>query len=104
MRRGIGISAAIALALVMSGCMPVYSPLQGALYTEVWGPIDAGERVGSKEGSACAQGILGLIATGDASIKEAARDGGITKIDSVDHKSKNILGILAEFCTIVRGS
>lgn len=104
MRRGIGISAAIALAFAVSGCMPVYSPLMGILYTEVWGPLDAGERVGTKEGSACGQSILGLIATGDASLKEAARDGGITKIDSVDHKSRNILGIMAEFCTIVRGS
>jgi hypothetical protein len=104
MRRGLGISAAVALALVMTGCMPVYSPLMGTLYTEVWGPLDAGERVGAKEGTACGQSILGLIATGDASLKEAARDGGITKIDSVDHKSRNILGIMAEFCTIVRGS
>ena len=104
MRRGLGISAALALALVLTGCMPVYSPAIGVLYTEVWHAGDAGERVGTKEGTACAQSILALIATGDASIKEAARDGGITKIDSVDHKSKNILGIMAEFCTIVRGS
>jgi hypothetical protein len=104
MRRGIGISAAIALAFAVSGCMPVYSPAIGVLYTEVYHAGDAGERVGAKEGKACAQSILAMIATGDASLKEAARDGGITKIDSVDHYSRNILGIMGEFCTIVRGS
>ena len=82
----------------------VYTPAIGVLYTEVYGPIDAGGKVGNKEGRACVQSILGLIATGDASIKEAARDGGITQIGSVDHYTRNILGILGEFCTIVRGS
>ena len=61
-------------------------------------------RPGAKEGQACAQSILGLVAQGDASIKAAAKAGGITKIDSVDHYSRNLLGIIADFCTIVRGS
>ena len=90
--------------LTQTGCIAVYTPAIGVLYTEVYGPIDAGGAVGKKEGVACAQSILGLVATGDASIKEAARDGAITKIDSVDHYTRNILGILGEFCTIVRGS
>jgi hypothetical protein len=95
--------ATVGLAL-FSGCMPVASPAIGVLFTDVYGPLDAGERVGTKEGTACAQSILGLIAIDDASIKEAARNGGITKIDSVDHHSTNILGIIGKFCTIVRGS
>jgi hypothetical protein len=60
--------------------------------------------VGAKEGTSCAQSVLGLVATGDASIKAAAKNGGITRIDSVDHYTRNIVGILGEFCTIVRGS
>ena len=92
------------LALGVSGCIPVYSPAIGLLLTDVYGPIDAGTRVGSKEGKACAQSILGLVAQGDASIRAAAQAGGITKIDSVDHYSRNVLGVVAEFCTIVRGS
>ncbi len=88
-----------------SGCMmSVQSPAIGLLFTEVYGPIDAGGRVGAKEGRACAQSVLGLVATGDASIKAAAKNGRITKIDSVDHYTRNIAGILGEFCTIVRGS
>ena len=98
---------ALALAVgaaFLSGCMAVYSPAIGVLFTEVYGPIDAGGRVGAKEGRACAESILGLVATGDASIKAAAAAGGITQINSVDHYTRNILGIMGEFCTIVRGS
>jgi hypothetical protein len=104
MRRILATALATVGLAVFSGCMPVYSPAIGVIFTDVYGPLDAGERVGTKEGTACAQSILGLIAIDDASIKEAARNGGITKIDSVDHHSTNILGIIGKFCTIVRGS
>ncbi|MCH6562976.1 MAG: hypothetical protein IH800_11265 [Myxococcales bacterium] len=101
--------AATAGAMLLSGCIAVGyggigAPAMGLIYTEVWGPIDAGGRVGAKEGQACAQSILGLVATGDASIKAAAKAGGITQINSVDHYTRNVMGIMGEFCTIVRGS
>ena len=104
MRSVRGLIAIVLASSFLSGCIAVYTPAIGVLYTEVYGPIDAGSRDGAKDGTSCAQSVLGLVATGDASIKAAARDGGITKIDSVDHFSKNILGIIGEFCTIVRGS
>jgi hypothetical protein len=75
----------------------------GLIWTDVQAPIDAGDKVGAKEGRSCAQSILGILATGDASIKAAAAAGGITKIDSVDHHSTWMV-IVGEFCTIVRGS
>ncbi len=96
--------AGLGAAVLLSGCMPVYSPVLGVLFTDLKGPLDAGSTVGSKEGTACVETILGLIARGDASIKAAAADGGIRKIASVDHRTENILGIFARFCTIVRGS
>ena len=89
-----------------TGCAAAITPvtLTGGLYTEVHGPVDAGPRVGPKEGRACSQSILGIIATGDASIKNAAQDGGITNIGAVDHYTRIILGVFAEYCTIVYGS
>jgi hypothetical protein len=96
--------AGLAAAVLLSGCMPVYSPAMGMLYTDLKGPLDAGATVGAKEGEACVESILGLIARGDASIKAAAEDGGIRKIASVDHRTENIFGVFARFCTIVRGS
>ena len=89
---------------LLSGCMTVASPAIGVLWTDLKGPLDAGTWVGKKEGTACVESILGLIARGDASIKAAARNGRITKIGSVDHRTENYLGVLGRFCTIVRGS
>ena len=53
---------------------------------------------------ACGQSILGWVATGDASVSAAKAAGGITTVASVDHSAKNILGILGEWCTIVRAA
>jgi hypothetical protein len=85
------------------GCASVYSPAAGAIWLDVKGPVDAGDKVGAKEGQACAQSILGMFATGDASIKAAAAAGGITRIDSVDHHSTWMV-VMGQYCTIVRGS
>jgi len=58
----------------------------------------------TKEGKACASTILGMVATGDASISAAKAAGGITQVAHVDHSAHSILGIVAEFCTIVKGT
>jgi hypothetical protein len=96
--------AGAAMVALLSGCMTVASPAIGVLYTDLYGPLDAGSTVGKKQGTACVESILGLVARGDASIKAAAADGRITKIGSVDHRTENFLGVLGRFCTIVRGS
>jgi hypothetical protein len=51
-----------------------------------------------KEGKACAQTILGLVATGDASISEAKTAGGITQVAHIDYSAHSILGVVADFC------
>ncbi len=96
--------AAVAVGILLCGCVPVYTPLIGIVMTDVTGPIMSNGRVGAKEGRACAQSILPLVAQGDASIAAAAKAGGIKKIDTIDHYSKSLLGIVSDFCTIVRGS
>ncbi len=90
--------------MTLSGCMAVASPAIGLLYADVQGPVAATEAGASKEGRSCATSILAMFATGDASIEAAAANGGISKISSVDHHTKNILGLWGEYCTIVRGS
>ena len=60
--------------------------------------------VGSKVGTSTAQVYLGFLAfDADASIKTAAKQGGISKISTVDIKTKNILGLLITYETIVTG-
>jgi hypothetical protein len=102
MRKGVIVLAG-GLALLTAGCQPVYSPVGGVIYADVMGPVTATSSAATKEGKSCARSILGLIATGDASIAAAKKAGGITEVSSVDHHSTNILGIIADFCTIVKG-
>jgi hypothetical protein len=63
-----------------------------------------GTAAAAKRGEACVSSILGAIATGDASIEEAKRVGGITQVAFVDHEQFSILGLYATSCTIVHGS
>ena len=97
------------LMVSLGGCMIVESPIRGMLGTEVtWGEVATAEPSSpaltkTKEGTACAQSILGLLAHGDASVRQAKVNGGITEVTSVDHSARNLLNIVGEWCTIVRG-
>lgn len=102
-RKSLVVLALVAFGAMAIGCQGVYSPAMGVIYTDVQGPVDAGDKVGAKMGKSCATSVLGLVAIGDASIKAAAAAGGITRIDSVDHHSRWVV-ISGEFCTVVRGS
>ncbi len=55
-----------------------------------------------KKGTATASGIV-CFTEGDASIKKAMENGGITKIHHVDYEVKNIFGIVGSTTTIVWG-
>jgi hypothetical protein len=94
--------------MLLSGCAGISftgRPLnQGFIYAE----SSAGERVtqnavGAKKGEACANSILGIVTTGDASIATAAKAGGINKIGTVNNKLTNILGVYATYCVEVTG-
>lgn len=98
------LAVALTLALALSGCALAPTPLPGLLYTsvsypgQVWHGLET-----AKKGEACASSILGLFATGDASIEAAKQDGGIREVTSVDHESTSIFGLYATYCTIVTG-
>ncbi|MCX7944389.1 MAG: TRL-like family protein [Deltaproteobacteria bacterium] len=96
---------ALSLLLVFTGCTTVPAPVMGILYTDVKFPSDApnSAKVVEKKGEACATTILGLVATGDASLASAAAEAKITQITAVDYHSTNILMLYGKFCTIVRG-
>ncbi len=91
--------------LSLTGCQIVASPMLGGIYNETkYGDVATTHTSATKEGKACGQSILGWVATGDASVSAAKAAGGITTVASVDHSAKNILGIIGEWCTIVKGS
>lgn len=68
-------------------------------------PVNATSNpVGDKVGMAKATGYLGIFFfDADASIRTAAKNGGITKISTVDMKQTNILGLIWTYETIVTG-
>jgi hypothetical protein len=91
------------ILLVCSGCA-TYLPA-GSFYTGAKGAIGAGagDVSHSKVGISQSTSILGLVATGDSSIKTAAANGGIKKIKYVDYEVENILGLYGVYKTVVYG-
>jgi hypothetical protein len=61
-------------------------------------------KVGSKTGMACTSNILGIYASGDASVHTAAKAGGITNITSIDKQYTNYAFLYGKMCTIVTGN
>jgi hypothetical protein len=92
------------VGFLASSCAMTTSPVSGFVYTDVDGPMAVTDNtVGAKVGTAEAKSILGWVATGNASINEAAKKAGITKISHVDYHSTNILGVYATFEVRVYG-
>ncbi len=101
-------SKLLGLALLMGallagpvGCLGVMGPTLG-MWMDVKGPIQGGGQ-GSKTGKACSRSWFGVVALGDASIEAAAKNGGITNVQSADFHAMNRI-VFGEFCTTVRGS
>ena len=68
-------------------------------------PVNATSNpVGNKVGTAKATGYLGILFfDADASISTAAKNGGISKISTVDIKQTSLLNLIVTYETIVTG-
>lgn len=86
---------------VAPGTYGLYSDVQGTTNIHVAGDLPANKNW--KVGEACQTSILGIMTTGSATIGEAGRAGGVTRINRVDYKFSNLLGIYAKYCTVVVG-
>lgn len=96
---------------MMTGCGALSAYPCGSIYTNATIPhatdraeVTGENKTGEKMGEACATGILGVVATGDASIHAAKQAGGITSVHSVELKRFDILGLYTKGCTVVTGS
>lgn len=99
------LAAVCAASVATTGCISApFKPPMG-LYSEVSAPLstEGAIETGPKSGEATAKTILGIVATGDCSIAAAARNGGLRKINHVDYRYKNILGIVQETTVVVYG-
>lgn len=105
MKRNMTIAAVAATCLMLGACATTSSKVPGVLYTKTaHGEAVTEVEAGSKVGTACANSILGAIATGDASIEAARKNGRISKISQVDAETSSILGFYSTYCTVVRGN
>jgi len=96
----------LTLVVVLSFVMGCATPVPvGIVYTELKLPIiaTANGKKTSKVGVAKCQSILGIVATGDASMATAKKNGGITKVHHVDWEVENILGIIGKYKITVYG-
>lgn len=98
--------AAAAIAVMASGCVFMGKTNAAApLVLNVKSPdthfIDNSVKP-EKKGTATASGLI-CFTEGDASIKAAMENGGITKIHHVDYEVRNIFGIIGSTTTIVYG-
>jgi len=85
-------AAVLSLAALMTSC-------------SITMPVGATSNpVGKKVGESTATVYLQVFAfNADASIRSAAKNGGITKISTVDIKETSVLGIISTYTTIVTG-
>ena len=92
MRKFKMVAASISLAALMSSC-------------SITLPVSATSNpVGNKVGQSTGTVYLQIFAfDADASIRSAAKNGGITKISTVDFKHTNVLGLVDSYTTIVTG-
>ena len=106
MKKLIGYASVVAVAALVSGCVMPMGPVGGvggSIYTDVSGPVLATSRdSASKMGQASSEGILG-VAWGDSSIKTAAANAGITKIQHVDYHTTAVMGVYAKTTVTVYG-
>ena len=86
------IIAAVILTVAISSCSMNY-PICATS-----NPV--GSRVGMADGSGY---LMGLTFFGEASIRNAAKNGGITKISTVDFKVTNTLFLYQTYTCIVTG-
>ena len=93
----------LAAVLLTAGCVVLNTPITGFLYNDSKGPTAVGTaESGTKSGSACSKGVLGVV-WGDATIEAAKAKGGIGKVSYVDHTATSVLAVYAEYCTVVHG-
>ena len=101
------------ICFMLVGCgaasltQPNASFATAGIYTDVQGGsmvLDNGATA-TKTGTACSNGILGIVATGDTRVETAMANGSITKLVYVNTSLKSILfGAMTEVCTIARGN
>ena len=94
MKKTFYLLAAVVAACVVMGCATVNAPVSATSNT-----------IGSKVGQATGTVYLGFLwGNADVGIQAAAKNGGITKISTVDTQTQTVLGgLIINYTTTVTG-
>ena len=105
MKKTVILLGSLLLMAGSTGCIgaPVVPPL-GLVYTQIGAPLSLKGQPGGKRGESEVVAILGLVSTGDASVRAAAKNGGITNVTHVDYEFQNVLGVYQRYTTVVYGN
>ena len=94
-----------AATLFVGGCINAPFRPPCGIVTSIEAPLstEGNWDVTQAKGTATATTVLGLVASGDCSVAAAAKNGGIKKVNHVDYRYKNILGLYQETTVVVYG-
>lgn len=90
------------VSLMLTACVTPSTEVGIALVEETVQPMLISAESGKREGRACAENFFGIFLKGDMSIEAAKRNGGITKVASVNKEIRSYI-VYAEVCTVVTG-
>lgn len=101
----------IGLGCLLAGCAvpprAPFEPTMAGVFTQISAPLTTDVRStpvkNLKSGEASVENILGVVATGDCSLRAAAENGGIETIEFVDYSSFNILWVYQKTTVTVYG-
>jgi hypothetical protein len=104
MKSALNTAALITFAFIVSGCATSgASPNGWALIKQEKIPAFVTDNAKAiKTGRACAQNVLSVYASGDASIEAAKKEGNITRVADVAYEMENYV-VFGKVCTVVRG-
>ena len=103
MRKAITLLFSFLIILLIAGCASAKP--SGSIFTNITLPVTvtSSNEKPLKTGSATCKSYLGLVAVGDASIDNAVKKAGITKIHHIEWKSNSILGMIGTYKCVVYG-
>lgn len=99
-------AALLASAAMLTGCVSGKAPFEcpkGLIYAEYTAPLTTDAKVdfGTKKGTSTNKAYVGLITTGDASVKAAAEDAGIKTVKHVEYSYKNVVFFVYQETTVI---
>ena len=106
MKKVLMLAVGLVFAGLMTGCVAGKAPFEcpkGLAFTEYTAPLTTDAKVdfGTKVGRSTNQAYVGLVSTGNASVKAAAESAGIKNVKHVEYYYKNVVFFIYQETTVI---